>query len=209
MGTVRQRLTRLGFATAICGLAPVMAWADPVRLTIEFSVAGDTRLDPDHAGATSSGAFSVLTTLPTDSRVTNHDGFGATPVSFSWAGTTWTDADADVVQLGFDADGRLNLWTLAGFVAGSGTSSSFWPDFSVTFCGFCDSSFRMRFIYTTPRSAELGIFQGSLTSFTLTKEGEPMPTPEPISFLLAGTGLAGIFARRRWAGERGSSPPHL
>lgn len=199
MSTVRQRLTGIGFAFAVGGFWPVAASADPVRLTISFTVAGDTRLDPDYANATSSGFFTVLTTLPLDSRVTDHDGFGATPVSFSWAGTTWTDAEADVVQLGFDADGRLNLWTLAGFVAGSGTSSSAWPDFSVTFCGFCDPGFQMRFFYTTPRSPELGIFEGTLTSFTLTQEGEPTPVPEPVSLLLAGTGLAGIFARRRFA----------
>ena len=204
MSTFKKCVAAFGLAVvSLVFLSPVQAEADPVRITVSFTVAGDTRLDPDHASATGAGSFSVLTTLPPDSRVTDFGGFGATPVSFSWLGTTWTDADADLVQLGFDVNGQLNFWTLGGAAAGIElVRSDVSTDFSAGFCGFCAPSIALSFIYTTPRSEQLGIFTGSITSMAITQDGEPIATPEPISMVLAGTGLAGIWARKRLTRRR-------
>ena len=202
----RSVVTFFGAALFALSAAPVSA--DAIRITVTFNVAGDSRIDPDYAAATSSGSFSVVTTLGPGDIETRHAGFGADQVSFTWAGTTWTSEDADVVQLGFDDAGRVNLWTLDGqSVVPGGTSFNASPDFSVSFCGFCSGGPR-RFIYTTPRSLELGIFSGSLTSFTLTTEPAPAPTPEPATLVLLGTGLS-VAAWRRRRGSAPASARHL
>jgi hypothetical protein len=76
-----------------------------------------------------------------------------------------------------------------------GTNFMIWPDFSVA-CGTCGTGLA-GFSYTTPRSAELGIFNGSVTSFSMHLSATPDPVPEPMSLLLVGTGLAGLAAGRR------------
>jgi hypothetical protein len=184
-----------GVLSALALVLPQPASADPIRVTVQFSVAGDPR-DADFGRDTSSGSFSIPTTLgPGQSRL-DFNGLGADEVSFTWAGTTWTATNADLVALGFDAAGNVKSWSLNGIVPGDsgGTSFNIWPDFSVG-CGFCGSGVA-GFIYTTPRSLQLGIFTGRVTSFSTALSSTPSPTPEPASLLLVGTGLAGLVTHR-------------
>lgn len=189
-------ISRFGMAAALLTLVPLPAAADPVRLTVLFSVAGDPR-DADFGSATSSGSFSILTTLgPGQEGFDLVNGLDADAVAFAWAGATWNADNADVLVLGFDAAGNVTRWSLDGIVPGDAGGMNFVlsPDFTVA-CGTCTTG-RAGFSYTTPRSAELGIFSGSVTSFSMHLSA-PDPVPEPMSLLLVGTGLAGLAARRR------------
>ena len=195
------KVGRLGswFAAIVARLVilPRAAAADPIRVSVQFTVAGDPH-DADFGTATSSGSFSILTTLGAGQEKLDLDnGLGADAVSFTWAGKTWSAADADVLVLGFDAAGSVTRWSLNGIVPGDhgGTSFNLWPDFTVA-CGACGTG-RAGFFYTTPRSAEFGIFTGSVTSFSTQLSETPSATPEPMSLLLVGTGLAGLASQRR------------
>jgi hypothetical protein len=197
MRKVGQKISWFGVA-ALLTVLPSLAVADPVRLTVHFSVAGDAQLDPDFGNATSSGSFSILTTLRAGQEGFDLvNGLDADAVSFTWAGKTWSADNADVLVLGFDEAGNVTRWSLNGIVPGDGGGTSFmlWPDFSVA-CGVCGIG-RAGFSYTTPRSAEFGIFSGRVTSFNMDLSATPAPVPEPMSLLLVGTGLAGLAARRR------------
>jgi hypothetical protein len=201
MGKVGQLISWFGLAITLTTLLPRPASADPIRLTVQFSVAGDPR-DADFGRDTSSGSFSILTTLAAGQEGFDLvNGLGADAVSFTWAGTTWSAANADVLVLGFDPAGNVTRWSLNGVVPGDsgGTSFLVWPDFSVA-CGVCGTG-RAGFNYTTPRSAQLGIFTGSVTSFSMQLSATPTPTPEPMSLLLVATGVAGLAAQRRKAGR--------
>jgi hypothetical protein len=202
MREIGKKISRFGVAAALLTVLPSVAFADPVRLTVHFSVAGDAQLDPDFGNATSSGSFSILTKLRAGQEGFDLvNGLDADAVSFTWAGMTWNADNADVLVLGFDAAGAVTRWSLNGIVPGDGggTSSVLWPDFSVA-CGVCGTG-RAGFSYTTPLSAQLGIFSGRVTSFSMQTSATPAPVPEPMSLLLVGTGLAGLAARRRMLRE--------
>lgn len=190
-------ISRVSVVAALSMGLPGLAVADPVRLTVHFSVAGDAR-DPDFGAATSSGSFSILTTLGAGEEGFDLvNGLDADAVSFTWGGTTWTADNADVLVLGFDAAGNVTRWSLDGIVPGGTGGLNFLlaPDFTVA-CGTCGTG-RAGFSYTTPRSAEFGIFSGRVTSFSMQLSATPDPVPEPMSLLLVGTGLAGLAARHR------------
>ena len=199
-----KRLWKRSVPRVLCACAALAvlarpAAANPMRLIVDFTVEGDARLDPDFGHARGSGSFDVVADLKPDSRITKAHGFGAELVDFRFAGTTWTRAHADVFQLGLGSDGRVQLWNLSGVVRGDGGGLSFlaFPDFSATFCKFCNAPYHQTFDYTTFRSPTLGIFQGGVTSFKVTTLAA---TPEPASALLLGTGailFAAIRRRRR------------
>jgi hypothetical protein len=167
-----------------------------VRITVDFTVGGAPQ-DPDFGLAASSGSFSVVTTIAPGPVVTRHSGFGADQLSFSWAGASWTTANADVVLLARDAGGAVSLWWLGGAPSGfAAVSYAVWPDFRVGFCAFCGPESETEFYYTTPRTRDVGIYTGRVLSFSMRTEPAPAPVPEPMSLLLITGGLAGLVARR-------------
>jgi hypothetical protein len=192
MGKLWQRSVPI--ALFACGCLCVLsgsAAADPIRITATFTVDGGAV-----TSAISTATFRVLANRKPGHEFTRHSGFGADLVAFTWLGTNWTTANADVVQLGWNADGTLNLWALEGIVPGDGggMQSVVSPDFSASFCGFCDPGFRGRFLFTTPASASRGIFEGTMRSFSVTQEAA---TPEPATLFLIVAGGAGFIRRRR------------
>ena len=179
----------------IVGLAGTAA-ADPVRITVEFTVTGDP-LDPDFASATGAGSFSIVAVPPVGGGLLadNTNGLAADVFQFSWAGTTWSTADADVIHLRFDDEGTMTAWNAGAALTGlPAVSFARFPDFIVGSCGFCPES---TFVYTTPRSLELGIFGGQVTRVGVTQSSvDPDPIPEPMSMILVGSGMLGLVGAR-------------
>src|SRR6187401_540436 len=82
MRKVGQTISRFGFVAALLTCLPQPAVADPIRLTVQFTVAGDAR-DVDFGRATSAGSFSILTTLgPGQEGFDLVNGLNADAVSF-------------------------------------------------------------------------------------------------------------------------------
>jgi hypothetical protein len=166
------------------------AWADPVRITVDFKVIGE---GTPPGGSSASGSFSILTEIPAGGgQLENFErGLNADAVTFTWAGTSWTPATADVPRLIFDTRGVLIYWELAGFPGGlldiSGKTA---PDLYVD---------PFAFLYTTPDHGSR-LFQGGLLSATvkmtpahcLVDCPPPSPVPEPVSIVLVASGLLAL-----------------
>ena len=108
--------------------------ADPIRVTVDFTVAD---------GASAHGSFSIVTETPAGGGQLEDyaRGLGADAVSFTWAGRSWTGTSADVPQLVFDGRGGLVYWQLAGMPAGLSDIATRTADFYVD---------PFSFLYTSP-----------------------------------------------------------
>src|SRR3982751_2880193 len=102
------------------------AAAEPVRITVNFSVSGDNiasdahpAVDPLFGTATASGFFSLVSNIPAGGGIVENftSGLKADALSLNFGETSWTTSNADVGRLIFDSQGVLTLWQLAGFPA--------------------------------------------------------------------------------------------
>jgi hypothetical protein len=189
-----KSLARIAVVACLLAGCFTSAWADPVRITVDFSVTGE---GTPRGVLSGSGSFSILTDTPAGGGQLENfkQGLNADAVSFSWAGMSWTRATADVPRLIFDMRGSLVYWELAGLPGGltdiSGTTA---PDVYVD---------PFAFLYTIPgRGSHL--FQGGLLSATVkmtpaprvvdgpTPGPGPNPVPEPMPLALVGSGLIAL-----------------
>lgn len=184
------------------------ASADPVRITVDFTVTGIHAFgnpgssDSENGKAVASGSFSIVAEAPAGGGQLEdfQQGLGATSVSFKWAGTSWTRATADVPRLIFDSRGDLIYWQLAGIPSGlhdisAGTAPDIYLD-------------PFAFLYT--RAGRPVLFEGGLLSASLRVvpsgspgplDPDPSPVPEPASLALAASGLAALAVRAKRAGR--------
>ena len=190
----------------LCGLAlPTVSLADPVRISVTFTVVGSPA-DPDFGGSTAAGAFSFITAQPPGSDVLSPEGFGLETLSFNWAGVEWDTTNADVYRIGREPDGRVFAFSVGGTPGGLDLSPVA-PEFRLVFCianvttPETDCS-HIRFDYSTLRSATLGTFTGFVPQLSVAREPVEAPVPEPMTVLLVASGLGAIAARGRARGAR-------
>jgi hypothetical protein len=200
MSKLPVRVTAV-FLTLAALAFPSSSAADPVRVSIEFSVVG-ADADPDFGDATADGSFSFVTAQEPGTDVLRPEGFGLLSMSFTWAGVDWTTANADVYRVGREPDGRVFAVSLGGTPSGLDLSLAT-PDVRLLICvsnviitpeGFCS---HITFDYSTSRSAALGTFTAFVSGLSITREPVDAPIPEPMTLLLVASGLGAFAARRR------------
>jgi hypothetical protein len=201
---VIARIAPIAFTLAVC--TPGVAWADPVRISVHFTLMGDheaggtSPADSDHGRRTASGSFSIVATPPAGGGQLEDLTRGLHPdaVSLTWAGTAWTHTTADVGRLIFDPHGVLVYWQLSGVPAGlanitAGTSPDIYID-------------PFAFLYTSGPS---NVYEGSVLSTAVTVNPavapppDPGQVPEPATVALVAFGVGALAAR--WGRTRGPS----
>ena len=199
MSKLPVRVTAAFLTLAALAFPPSSA-ADPVRVSVAFSVVGSDA-DPDFGDATADGSFSFVTAQEPGTDVLRPEGFGLESMSFTWAGVDWTTANADVYRVGREPDGRVFAFSLGGTPSGLDLSLAT-PDFRLLFCvadvitpeGGCS---HITFDYTTSRSGALGTFTAFVPQLSILREPVDAPIPEPMTLLLVASGLGAFAARRR------------
>jgi hypothetical protein len=191
------RIVPIAFTLSAC--VPGIAWADPVRITVHFTLTGDhepgatSPADPDNGRSTASGWFSIVTTPPAGGGLIEDFGRGLHPdaVSLTWAGTSWTRTTADVGRLVFDPHGALVYWQLSGVPAGlANITPGIAPDIYID---------PFAFLYTSGPS---NLYEGAVlsTAVRVTPAGAPPPgpgqVPEPATVALVAFGVGALAAGR-------------
>src|SRR5262245_42462640 len=85
--------------------APAQAFVYSVVFTVQGSAS-----DPVYGSATATGSFSFDSSLLPSvlpGTAFNASGLGISAINFTWAGHTWSKADADAIALTFDGSGNL------------------------------------------------------------------------------------------------------
>ena len=165
--------------------------AQAILITVNFTVTAAAG-DPVNAGAIANGSFSFDSSIipPGGGNVGVLDPSG---LSFTWTGTTWTDANARLGSgdalfdaLIFDAAGNLASWSAFGDPSDRllETDLTAPDDFSIIN--------GVAFLYHNQGQASF--FEGSITWSTSTGSA-----PEPASWLLLGAALVGLVGVRRSA----------
>jgi hypothetical protein len=159
-------------------------------ITVNFAVTGDAA-DPLHGSDTGSGSFSFDSSLipsslpggPSDTV----NGLDVTSLDFTWAGHTYSTADADVYALSFDSSGKLTGFALGGSVNGLTGIAANVDDFRMNAAGW---------MYTYPGAVNVWGFPGDILEVNWTVDyGQ---APEPGSLALVAPFLAlGLIRRRR------------
>jgi hypothetical protein len=197
------RIAPIAFTLAAC--TPGVAWADPVRITVHFTLMGDheagatSPADPDNGSRSASGWFSMVATPPAGGGLLEDftRGLNVDSVSLTWAGTSWTRAAANVGRLVFDPHGVLVYWQLSGVPAGlANITHKIAPDFYID---------PFAFLYTTGPSH---LYEGAVVSSAVTvtpavvPPPDPGQVPEPATVALVTFGVGVLAARRgRTRGE--------
>jgi hypothetical protein len=193
------RIAPIAFTLAAC--TPGVAWADPVRITVHFTLMGDHQAggtspaDPDNGTKIESGSFSIVTTPPAGGGQLEDfaRGLHTDSVSLRWAGTSWTRTTADVGRLIFDPHGVLVYWQLSGVPAGlANITAGIAPDIYID---------PFAFLYTSGPSK---LYEGTVlsTAVTVGPASAPPPgpgqVPEPATVVLVAFGVGLLAACRGW-----------
>ena len=174
--------------------------AHAALVTVDFTVSA-AATDPLFAGQTGTGSFSFDDSIAPSGGGQLFDtttGLGLLSLSFTWAGTTWTTANADAYRLIFDAGGNLTGWGIGGFPL-SGITASAFPDFDLNTLSGIPSQPGGGFAYDYAGV----IFNGTLAAATTSVQ----PVPLPPTLALLGIAIAGLRlarGRARRAGQQSS-----
>ena len=180
-----SRSLPVALALALLSLA-VAVPAQAIVYSVTFMVAGDPT-DPTHSADTATGTFSydsslIPSVLP-GTLINSASGLHISTIDFTWAGHAWSRSDADAFLLAFDAAGKLTGWDFGG--TPDGLTAGVYPDIDV--------SPTAGFLYTTSDSPAHGIFQGTVTSWSVSTGS----APEPGTLALLGPGLLALGLVRR------------
>lgn len=184
-----SRSLPVALALAVLSVAFVAVPAHAFLYTVTFYVKGAPD-DPVHSADTATGTFSydsslIPSVLP-GTIINSASGLHISTIDFTWAGHAWSRSDADAIFLHFDAAGTLTFWEVGGTPDGlNGITGGVYPDIDV--------SPTTGFLYTTSDSPANGIFQGTVTSWSVSTGN----APEPGTFALLGPGLLALGLVRR------------
>jgi hypothetical protein len=177
------------FLAVLAGLSLALAApAHAVLITVNFTLAVDaSSTDLPNAGTSTNGSFTFDSSLIPAGGGSLSPGPYESSINFTFDGTAWTSANADVYNLQFDSSGNLTAWRLGGAPGGATNISAFNNADDILFTGGTTMSYAKQ--GNTTR-----IFAGNLT---WSVDSGTQTAPEPASWLLLVGGILGVAGVRR------------